>query len=257
MPVLEGEGVSSHLANYPMRRLLKIAGISLAVLMMVAAGLGWWAWHASQQVPEFYQQALDVPKVELVENSDVMLKKSLDLKNRMQEKGGWDVTFTAKQINGWLAVDLVENHRNSLPDEIRDPRVALSADGVKLACRYVSDNFATVFWLHGDVSLHESNVIALRLYTARAGELPLPMSEVLEIISEAVQAADLHLRWTTVDDDPVALITIPAFHESTQISVRLERVELKQDAIRLSGQNEPRREALSVAGQPGNLRRRP
>lgn len=240
-----------------MRKFLKITGICLAVLILAAGGLTWWAWHASQQVPEFYQQALEVPEVVLVENSDVMLKKSLDLKNRLNEQGGWDVTFTAQQINGWLAVDLEKNHRNSLPDEIRDPRVALAAEGVKLACRYQSDNFSTVFWLHGDVYLHESNVIALRLYAARAGELPLPMSEVLEIISQAVQAADLHLRWTEVEGDPVALITIPAFHESTQLSVRLERVELKEGAIRLSGKNEPRREALSVAAQPGNVRRQP
>ena len=43
----------------------------------------------------------------------------------LTKAGHWEIRFTADEINGWLAVDLVKNHPNALPPTLKDPRVSI------------------------------------------------------------------------------------------------------------------------------------
>ena len=58
--------------------------------------------------------------------SDGMVRRVATLSNATRRDGPWEVTFTAEQINGWLAVGMVEDFPNALPLSIKDPRVVIS-----------------------------------------------------------------------------------------------------------------------------------
>ena len=62
-----------------MRKWLPIAAAVLVVLLLVAAGAFWFAYRASQQVPEFYQRAMAVEPAVQQAGSDQMLQRSTAL----------------------------------------------------------------------------------------------------------------------------------------------------------------------------------
>ena len=49
-----------------------------------------------------------------------------------RQVGQWQALFTAEQINGWLATQLVQNASGELPANIRDPRIAIASDVLTL-----------------------------------------------------------------------------------------------------------------------------
>ncbi len=232
-----------------MRRLFRVLIFSLLAIVLVLGGLVLWAYFASQREPEFYQRALKIQPQTLAVASDQMLRQATELYSEVQTERRWDAVFTAEQINGWLAVDLERNHPNTLPKEVSDPRVAISPDGVVLACRYESDSIATVFSLRVDVYLAKPNVVALRFKHARAGSLPLPLNRVLEGVSEAALKLNLPLHWQQAEGDPVALVEIPPPVDEHDASICVESLQLRDGALYLAGKtvrsNEPATAAVN------------
>src|SRR5205085_5179217 len=116
-----------------------------------------------------------------------------NLANDVRKRGQWQATFTAEQINGWLAVDLVKNYPEVLDSDVKDPRVAIAPRQATVAAKYTSAEQQAVLSINFDVYLSDPNVIAVRILSARAGLLPVPLSRVLEAISELAIDADLPL----------------------------------------------------------------
>jgi hypothetical protein len=218
-------------------------------VLLLLIGLLGWGYYAAHQVPEFYEQALQVEPQRLEAASDEMVRQTTELVSHAHTTGTWTARFTAEQINGWLAVDLPRNHAGALPAAFRDPRVAIGPDGIQVACRYETDWISTVASLHLDVSLREQNVLAVRFRKARAGTLPLPLRDILDQISRGAREADLRLTWETVDGDPLALLTIPALRDGERnVMVILEALELREGEIHLRGRTQPA--SASMAGRP-------
>ncbi len=237
-----------------MPKALKILGLTALVgLVLAIAGIAW-MYSASQAVPDFYEEALvSVPAVEQEQASDEMVEQATALVNEVRRTGDWEALFTDEQINGWLAVDLVKNHPGLLPKEASDPRVVITPDGAKLACRWDNGQFETVFSLDGDIYLAEPNVVALRIRGARAGALPLPLDSILEAIRKAAADADLPLSETQTDGDPVVMITIPPPAGAERASISVENLELREGAIYLAGRTETE-DGSSNLGPAGLLR---
>lgn len=208
-----------------------------------------WVWWASQRVPEFYRAALQADVEQQAAESDQLIHQALELSNDARAQGQWEALFTVGQINGWLAVDLVQNHSHLLPDGVRDPRVAISPSGALLAFRYDNGSITTVFSVDLDVCLAEPNVIALRVRGARAGELPLPLADVLDGISQAARHADLRLRWAQDDDHPVALVTLPLGGDEDDVQVTVQKLELREGAIYVAGRSTTTHAADASVGQ--------
>lgn len=225
-----------------MSRRLKIAGWTLGGALLLVAVAALWVYRASQRVPDFYRQALAAPPESLDEASDDMLRQVTALASRVQRAGDWEALFTAEQINGWLAVDLVENHARSLPAGVSEPRVAISPQGMSLACRWDNGQITTVLSLNVTVYVSEPNVLAVRLRRARAGNLPIPLDRVLDDVSHATSQMDVVVRWLKIDGDPVALITIPPPEGEQDTLVWIESLELQEGAIYLSGRTLPQGE---------------
>jgi len=226
----------SHCPNEPVMRKRVRTALFICCGLLPVLGAGLFALYlAWRQVPDFYLQAIDVDPVRQQRASDQMLQRATALYSDVEKGGRWEALFTAEQINGWLAVDLVENHPRALPRSLRDPRVAIDPQRMTLACRMRRGKTDSVVTLTVEPYLPEPNVLAVRICRARAGLLPLPLDGILDSIRETAGRADVHLRWQQADGDPVALISIPPTHGKEGKPVRIETLRLGKGEIYLAG----------------------
>jgi hypothetical protein len=221
--------------RHPLRVAIVLAsGIAVLVVASLLA-----VYRASQQVPEFYRLAIHCDAQRREAASKEMLRTATALVNNAQKEGVWEAEFTEEQINGWLAVDLVENHGQALPPEVRDPRVAIHSNGAKIGWRWSGDELSAVFSLDVLLGLAEPNQIALTIRGARAGTVPLPLGQVLDTVTNAARELNLQLTWKKSGGHPVALITIPAPDSEEMKMIVVETIELRQGALYLAGKTIP------------------
>lgn len=222
------------------RRLRRALGVAAFALVLALAATFYSVYRATQHVPDFYSQALVANPAEQRTAGDELERRALDLRNEVQRGGDWEALFTEQQINGWLAVDLVEKFPNLLPKNVSEPRMILLPGEVQAACRYKSDRFDAVISLVATISMtEERNVVAVRIKRARAGALPIPLNQFLDDVTRAAHNSNLDLRWLQTEGDPVALIRLPT--ENTDLPDRmlhLEKFELRRGEAYLSGRTE-------------------
>jgi hypothetical protein len=222
-----------------MRKRFRFALIAFVVLGLLAAA-GFAVFHASQQVPEFYTEALFLPAENQEKESDLMLKQVTTLHNDLQSKGPWQQVFRAQTINGWLAVDLPRNHPTLLPRGMHDPRVHIGPQGMTMACQVDWHGF------HGVVSLQvsafvesdEDDVVGLRVHKARLGAIPWSFASALEKISDAAKKSNVDIRWRQADSDPVALIKINSAADARRQVLHIKTIRLEEGALVVAGTTE-------------------
>ena len=208
--------------------------VCCGVLLVIAAVL--FVLHqGARRVPKAYREAIEMDPAVLKEASDQMLRRATALAGDVKREGGWQALFTDRQINGWLAIDLVENHPDALPKSMSDPRVAIEPDRVMLFCRFRRGNIDSVVTVTIEPYVPEPNVLALRIRRARAGIVPLPLQKVLDAISQAAGRTELWLAWRQAEGDPVAMITIPPPRDDDAKLVEVETLRLGKGEIYLSG----------------------
>ena len=223
-----------------MRKRLLIATFLLLGLLVALAAAAFALYQASQHVPEFYQQALQTDRNLEQAASDQMLQRATALASDTQKEGQWHAVFTAEQINGWLAVDMLRNYPDLLPRSLSNPRVAVGSEQLEIACRYTRGKWTSVLSLAVDAYLAEPNVVALRIRGARAGNLPLPLDTVLRRISEEANRRNFHVSWSQAEGDPVVEITLAPPRDAEDKDVRIETLRLGEGEIRLAGSTEQR-----------------
>ena len=226
-----GAIVARYMAVRRKLRNILIAVGSLLLILAIGAGT---AFHAARQVPRFYREATSRKGAAVKRASDQMLQQATALASDVRNEGQWQAIFTADQINGWLAVDLVKNHSDLIPREVREPRVEIREREATIACRYEGVPSPTVYSLTFDVYLSDVETIALHIHRARAGNLPIPLRQVLDGISEAARNLDLPIEWRQKDGDPVALITVTPEDEAGR-EVELDKIQLRDGELLISG----------------------
>jgi hypothetical protein len=162
--------------------------------------------------------------------------------------------FTEEQVNGWLVADLPEKFPNVLPPGTQEPRVAIDAEAIRVACRFDNGKFKTVISMALDVDLTtETNTLAVRVSKLRAGTLPVPLKHFLDKISVAASRGDIPIAWRQIDGDPVALVTVPVTHEDyAHREIYVDTIELREREIYLAGHTEPKAApALNASVQLG------
>lgn len=218
-----------------MKRFLKTVAVVVAAILLIAAIVGGYLYHATQQVPEFYVQALELKPQEQQEAGQQLEKNLLDLRNDARDSGQWSAEFTDAQINGWLAFDLPVKFGDLLPAEFKEPRVSISPTMARVACRY-EGKIKTILSLALDLELtSEPNVMAIRVRNVRAGALGLPLKKVLDEISAAAKKSGLRLRWKQKSGAPVALLTLPLESEESTKHLQLETLRLGKGKVYVSG----------------------
>ena len=221
-----------NLMKFKIRFSLLLLGC-LAVLVMLAVLM---LYVAARHMPEFYREALDTPAEKLTEGSDSLLRQAAALESAVNKGEPWEILITAEEINGWLAVDLVENHPDALPPTVHYPRVAIEPDGVSVGCLFEQGGASSVLNLKFQPSLSSSDTIALRIVHARLGLLPVSLAKVLDRFDEAVRRMQFHLEWRHDGGDPVALLSLPAAAgKKGGRSVRIEKFSLGQGEMLIAG----------------------
>jgi hypothetical protein len=216
----------------------RVAGVIVLALLVAIAAVLVGVYRASRHVPVFYEEALRYDPIVARDEGDELERRALELQNATQHGGGWEQIFTEDQINGWLAVDLVEKFPDLLPAEVQAPRVSITPGEVLVACRYQNENVDTIISLAASAALtDEPNVVAVRILRARAGALPIPLRQFLDEVAQAAHGSNLEIRWVTTDGDPVALIRLPAEHtDLPDRTLSLKAIELRKGEAYLSGE---------------------
>lgn len=218
----------------PSLRLFAVVCGGIALLFAGFLSIGYWA---VQREPEFYRQALAHEPERLEVASDELLQHTTALASDVREVGQWQALFTAEQVNGWLAVDVPQNHPGLLPAEIIEPRVLFQSNRVTVGCRLEQAGITTVASLEVEIYMARPNVLAIRFCKARAGAVPVPLAPILEHFSTGAAASNLRLEWQQAAGDPVALITLTTRHDQGT-EYFLERLELRDGAMYLAGRTE-------------------
>jgi hypothetical protein len=223
-----------------MRKLLRIGAISFCLLLALA-GIGFFAvWWSAAHVPDFYEKALSAEPQRMAVAGDKLEENILDLRNSSLQEGQWRAVFTDEQINGWLAVDMPQKFAGALPPQLKDPRVAIEPDVAYAAARYESPQMTAVISLAVEVRLtDEPNELAIRVRQARAGLLPVPLSDWLDQVSAAAAESGIPLRWIEEEGDPVAIVSIPLEDtENPGHILRLRQIELRAGELIVVGVTE-------------------
>ncbi|MEK6238959.1 MAG: hypothetical protein N2C14_29950 [Planctomycetales bacterium] len=241
--------------NFIRKALLGIAAAALVALLLLGG-----TYYGSQSTPDFYEQALSVPSETLEQGSDEMVAKTTALISLAKRKGRWEAVFTEQEINGWLGVDLPRKHHDFLPPDFEEPRLVIRPDGARLACRWTYRGLTTVVSVDLEVYLAQPDELAVRIHAARAGAVPLPLTQILEHLGEKAKQAEARVRWARDEGDPVALIGIPPV-EDGKLLRRIERIELREGELYLSGVTETDRgdkksSALHASQSPVQVGRR-
>jgi hypothetical protein len=211
-------------------------GAVAAVAITAALGIAALSvFKAAQSVPDFYRDAVTLDPQRQDVARDQFVAETTALASDLHRAGRWQHVFTVEQINAWLALELAESYPDLATSEWREPRISIHDNEATIACRYENDRISTVLSLSLDVRLHEPNVIAVRVRRARAGALPVPLTQVLDGITQVARELQLRLEWRKDHGDPVALVTFPQPRDSQSIAVRLERVELSDGKLLVAG----------------------
>jgi len=216
------------------KRLRLLLILATAVLLVLAGLLGVLYW-ALRYVPPAYREAIESAPVQLREDNDALLQQASALSSDVQRRGTWEAVFTADEINGWLAVDLIENHPDTLPPMFQDPRVAINPGEITLFCRIRRWGVSSVVSLRLEPYVVEPNVVAARIHSPRAGRLPMPLGEILDRISQAASRLGVPLQWRQADGDPVVMATIPAPRNRGDRAMELEAIELRAGEVYIRG----------------------
>lgn len=198
--------------------------VAILLLSLVGGGAAYWLFSASQQVPEFYSAALVMTPEAADRGGDEFSAGALALAGEARKEGSWSAVFHQDQINGWLAVDLLEKHPELLPAECTEPRIRLLEDRAQVGVRMSTGGVATIVWLDVEVRMTNDHEAALRFRDVRAGNVPLPPGRILDAVSQVADELDVTLRWTTLDGAPTAIIGLPPLGKN---GLRYELTKLK------------------------------
>ena len=219
-----------------MRRLLRILVVGAVVFAAVSGLTSYGVYRASQQVPEFYQHALQAEPQE-AELSGFRLEQQVrEFANDVRFRRRWEASFSAEEVNGWLASDLSRKYPLLVPKGVDQPRVAIDPEHLQLACKYSNKRIRSIISIDADIQLTgQPNVVAVRLKSVSAGILPVPLKHIRKGVSKAATRSNLDLQWSDQGEDVVALVTIPERHEEIDGLLRVDRIELRDGILYVAG----------------------
>lgn len=218
-----------------MRKTLRYLVIIVLLFLCASGGVSWWAYEAVRAIRPFYRDAMEVEPEVLRLAGRELSSRATALVNDAQQGEPWQAQFTEDQINGWLAYDLPEKHGDLIPDDVADPRVAIDQGQVILGVRYNGGRVETVLSVDVEPYLAEPNVVGLRIISARAGTLPIPLAEVTDRISRAAERFDVPLTWIQQSEVPTALVTLRLKAVGDGKRLQLDTIEVRDGAIILAG----------------------
>lgn len=233
-----------------MRRRWFVVALAIVFFVALAGGVGlYFVYNASQEVPEFYAEAEAMPDTRADQKSDEFTGRALALAGDVEKEGSWTSIFSDDEINGWLAVDLVEKHPNLLPPNFERPRIKILDNHVQIGVKCELRGVKTVAWMDIEGQMTKDQELALRFRTIRAGAVPLPLSTILDAVKKAAETFEVPLRWSTDNGDPIAIVGLPT-PTKKGMRYQLERFTLTEGQLYLAGRTFKVSDRLAKSDQP-------
>jgi hypothetical protein len=216
-------------------RKLRLIVVVSAVLVLIAAALGFFSYQV-QQVPQFYEQAIAATPEVQHQAAEQFEHQAIELQNQIRLQEAWHVEISADEINGWLATVLPEKFPEVLPKEVSDPRIAIEQNRVQIAAKYHTSGITTVVSIELSAFLTEQpNVVAIRIHKVAAGNVPLPLAKYLEEISAAAAEHGIFVRWQEIEGDPQAIVTLPIAEPGDKRAIFIRTLELLPGKLLATG----------------------
>jgi hypothetical protein len=223
----------------------------LAILLSGSACISGLLYFGIHGEPGFYSAALEIDQKNSRESGDQFEYQILSLQNDIRNEGFWFATFTERQVNGWLATDLVEKFPEALPPGVESPRIAISEDRLHLGFRLKNSVISGVISLGGELfRTDQPNQIGFRLDYVRVGWIPLPIGQWADNIASHFNAVGLPMSWTEFEGSPAALVQLPnRLQADNSLSFSLSSFELRNGALCIGGYSSSGQSAYLAAQQ--------
>ncbi len=215
-------------------------GIRFAIIAVFVVAIAVWAIYvAAQKEPDFYQAALAVKEQDQVEQGSLFEKRVLEFQNDVRTRPQWQAVFTEGQINGWLARDFPEKFPGTLPPSVRDPRIGIHQDELRIAFRFHSNSLKGIVQARVDTFCTEvPGQVAIRIKRVGSGLIPIPVNTIADHVSTALRRLGARVEWTEIDRDPVVLIELPP--DTIKIGnkrILLDSIQLLDKELVLTGES--------------------
>ena len=172
--------------------------IVLAVLTLGPLAL----WASLRYQPAVYVKMAQTPGKEREQSAQQFVASGLQLRNDIENEPEWEAVFTDKEVNAWLAEDLMKDFAREVPPQVQEPRVAFETGLVTLAFQFHQGPMKAVVWVVAEAEVPEPNTLELSLLKIRAGALPVPADEVLENLVQFARQRGADVKWARVDGVP-------------------------------------------------------
>lgn len=185
--------------------------------------------------PEFYAAKLDQTEATLVEHARALQTQLNSLANPEHTETNWCATITEDQINGWLMAELPERFPEVLANGMRDPRVVIEPDRLRIACQYRSGNMEAVLTLETEAFLtNRPNEIGFRILDTRIGSVAGLTEEALRPITNACYRARVRMRWLRRGEHPEAIVTIPPALLHSRHKFNFQSIDLAEGQLNVA-----------------------
>ena len=214
--------------------------LALATFLSLLSIGGFVLYSIIRHEPNFYKTAL------LVANDPNEGDKAKEFTSECFEFVGavgtekeWYAQFKEDQINSFFSEELDEtgNKNKFFPDYIRAPRICLEPDRLRLAFRWGEGKLSTIIsaelklWLAKD----EPNVVAIQVYSLKAGALPISLLSMFDKISDTARQNGIEVSWYRHQGKPVAVVRFQA--DQPRPTMLLQALEIERGFLTLRGKN--------------------
>jgi hypothetical protein len=230
------EGISEHDRVVPKSRSRWLwRFLFLIVALALIAGI---LYIFVTDVRPFYKSALQIPKANLEKGSTEFLNRTSKFFNDIRRPGKWSTVWTDEQINGWLAIDQAMNHPHALPSNVHDPRIHFQKDLFSLGVTVDQEPFPVVASFDASLRVTGESKIAIRITTVRVGSLPYGIDRLVQDLIQNIRQRGWGAEHSTIDGDPVILLTLPPDTVNEKVNIIFETVEIHDGELFLAGRTE-------------------
>lgn len=217
------------------KRLLLFALLAVVGVVVCVGGGMYWAVTTAQP---YYHVALQQPPEVLQESSRQLENRFSTLHSDLQSQGTWHTVVSADELNGWLAYKLPESFPDVLPKEIRDPRVAITAEQVIFAAKSELAGVEAVVSVFVEPFVTDDGDLAVELQQVLAGSLPVPTADLIDRVARGTRRAGLPIRWTQSEGKTVMIVARELWDTEQTQHRTLDALELAEGEMFLSGSTE-------------------
>ena len=216
-------------------RFLRLILIAIIVFLFLLGGFLGVLWLLASRTPEFYQKKIPIDREVAKRASDEFLQKTSLLASDLKREGTWYLKITEEEVNGWLAVDLPNNHAQSLPRGVSDPRIEINDDVIRVAARVRRGLLSGVAHLELQVYSTETNTVTVVVRRAALGSLPLPLQDLIENLKKVATQVQWDVRQMQSEGSPTLVITIPKTLDEKGRELEVTNIHVSKGQVELSG----------------------